>query len=92
MEYTTSRLEGVEGLTVCKTYLQMMFEKIKCLPSFLKPKYVCELIVKIYDQAVKQILELMTGVGKTQDPFVKQLAVAVVQMYGNVPSSKFKNF
>ena len=92
MDYVTSRLEGVEGLTVCKNYLQMMFEKIKCLPSSLKPKFLCELIVKIYDQAVKQILELMTGVGQTQDPFVKQLAVAVVQMYGNVPSSRFKNF
>jgi len=65
MDYTANRLEGVEGLQACKNFLQMMFEKIKCLPSSLKPKFVCELIVKIYDQAIRQILELMTGVGQT---------------------------
>lgn len=65
MDYIINRLEGLPELEACLSYIRTLFGRIRLLPRSLKPKFVCELIVTIYDKAVERILGLMTGVGQT---------------------------
>jgi hypothetical protein len=44
-------------------------------------------MLKIYEMAVDATLKLMKPIRSTKDPFVRQLALGCVQMYGRVASS-----
>ena len=46
----------------------------------------------MYEFIVDKLIDRMKPLGNTKDPFVRQLALGCVQMYGYVPSAKFGKF
>ena len=82
LDYLSSRLEGYPNLCLIKTYLRNSSDQIKNLPQGLRPKYFSKVLLQVFSKATEAILTQMTGIGQSPDPFIHQLTLAAVQMYG----------
>ena len=102
IDYIAKRIEAelvaLPGLKEVSKYLQAAFTEIKKLPlayQAYKPKYACKVVEKVFNAAVSSLLNEQMSTKLTRgcrDPFIQELASAVLQMYASVPSAVFKEF
>ena len=91
LDYTVTRLKETH-LKEFADYVSQRFELVKQVPLNLKPKYATKVFLEVYEIVVKSLLEKMKPLKYKEDPFIRNLALACVQMYGRVPSAKFRQY
>ncbi|KAG2220263.1 hypothetical protein INT45_009878, partial [Circinella minor] len=89
MNYCQNRLEGYPHCKELVNWFASGFDAIqKKLPNFLIPKYFSIAIHTVYNRVRDHALSKMTPlIYNSLDPFIHQLALCSVQMYGDVPSA-----
>lgn len=86
MEYISSRLESWPRLAGVQAWLESFFTEAKLLPRHLIPKYFDKIVMKLYLSSRQFISKRLMSefVWKTEDGFIRDLAMTTVQMVGEL--------
>lgn len=79
------RLEGYEKFKGVIEYLHTRYNAIEKVPSFLRPRYVAAVLLKLHSAAVDRAIQLMPSTLSSAG-FVRRLALTSVQMVANLPN------
>ena len=92
LEYARDRLKYMgKELEPVINYFNETINQLKKLPMPLRPKFGSRIIEKLYNAAVYEITQVRMKDRfinvNSEDMFIQRLALAVVQMWGRIPSA-----